>query len=149
MLISATGGMSGRDLARRFGVGPSAITAVVDRLVQRGYARREEDARDRRISWTRPTPAAIALFRQVSAGHDEQLDEILCSLLPDELENVERALLVLRDAGARWLSRQSEGAACADSSPGDQPSGPTIALDTAVLRGSSTGPAKDEGATPA
>ena len=112
MLVSATGGLSGRDLARRFGVGPSAITAIVDRLVQRGYVRREEDADDRRISWARPTPAAITLFQQVNAGHDEQLDEILRSLSPDELTTVERALQLLRDAGARWLARQSDAGPC-------------------------------------
>ena len=111
MLVSATGGLSGRDLARRFGVGPSAITAIVERLVQRGYVRREEDVHDRRISWTRPTPAALALFQQVNAGHDEQLDEILGSLSPDELATVERALELLRDAGARWLARQTDDGA--------------------------------------
>ena len=116
MLVAATGGLSGRDLARRFGVGPSAITAIVDRLVQRGYVRREEDVNDRRISWTRPTPAAMALFQQVNAGHDEQLHEILGSLPPDDLEIVERALTVLRDAGARWLARQSGANPCADAS---------------------------------
>ena len=111
MLVSATGGLSGRELARRFGVGPSAITAIVERLVQRGYVRREEDVNDRRISWTRPTPAAIALFQQVNTGHDEQLDEILRSLSPDQLASVESALQLLRDAGARWLARQSEAGA--------------------------------------
>lgn len=119
MLVSATGGLSGRDLAHRFGVGPSAITAIVDRLVQRGYVRREEDANDRRISWTRPTPAALALFQQVNRGHDEQLHEILGSLPPDDLEIVERALTVLRDAGASWVARQSNSATCPDASSGN------------------------------
>lgn len=149
MLVSATGGLSGRDLARRFGVGPSAITAIVDRLVQRGYVRREEDIHDRRVSWTRPTPAAIALFQQVSAGHDEQMDEILRSLSPDELAAVERALGILRDAGARWLASQSDGGACS-----------AIATDASCARGATlaTSPADhgrtddalpDEGASPA
>ena len=55
MLLVETGGLSGRDLAERLGIGPSAVTALVDRLVQRGYARREEDRADRRVSWARPT----------------------------------------------------------------------------------------------
>jgi len=118
MLVSATGGLAGRELARRFGVGPSAITAIVDRLVQRGYVRREEDPHDRRISWTRPTGAALALFQQVNAGHDEQLHEILGSLPQDDLDIVERALMVLRDAGARWVARQSDAAACPEPGTG-------------------------------
>ena len=130
MLVSATGGLSGRDLARRFGVGPSAITAIVDRLVQRGYVRREEDVNDRRITWTRPTPAALALFQQVNAGHDEQLHQILGSLPPDQLEIVERALLVLRDAGARWVAEQSGDAGRVDPEAEDRP--PATADDAAV-----------------
>lgn len=112
MLIAATGGLSGRDFARRFGVGPSAVTAVVDKLVQRGYVRREEDPGDRRVSWTRPTPAAMALFEQVNAGHHEQLDEIMALLSPEDVATVERALAILRDASVRWLarSRQDTGA---------------------------------------
>lgn len=110
MLVAATGGLSGRDLARRFGVGPSAITAIVEKLVQRGYVRREEDIHDRRISWTRPTPAAMALFQQVNSGHDEQLEQILTLLPPEDLPVVGRALDLLRDAGARWLAANNPDA---------------------------------------
>ena len=117
MLLAATGGLSGRDLARRFGVGPSAVTAIVDKLVQRGYVRREEDAQDRRISWTRPTPAAMALFQQVNAGHDEQLEQILGMLTADDLAFVSRALNLLREAGARWLAENRRDASACPSAP--------------------------------
>ena len=147
MLVSATGGLSGRELARRFGVGPSAITAIVERLVQRGYVRREEDVNDRRISWTRPTPAAIALFQQVSAGHDEQLDEILGSLSPDELATVDCALQLLRDAGARWLARQSEVGACptlaTGAVAGPCPADPVAAPVGGVATADAAGPARN------
>jgi len=53
--ITGTGGLTGRDLAERLGIGPSAVTPLVDRLVAHGYVRREEDATDRRITWARPT----------------------------------------------------------------------------------------------
>ncbi len=115
MSIAATGGVSGRDLARKFGVGPSAITATIERLVQRGYVRREEDLRDRRVSWSRPTPAALALFHRVSAGHDEQLTEILITLSPDDLVAVERALTLLRTASDQWLAMQQDVAGCPPS----------------------------------
>ena len=146
MLVSATGGLSGRDLARRFGVGPSAITAIVERLVQRGYVRREEDVHDRRVSWTRPTPAALALFQQVNAGHDEQLDQILGSLAPAELALVERALLILRDAGARWLARQSDGGTCTTAADADAC---TSAASDVVEAGSTHTPSHERGAAPA
>jgi DNA-binding MarR family transcriptional regulator len=117
MALASTGGMSGRELARQFGVGPSAITAIVDKLVQRGYARREEDRADRRVTWARPTPAAVELFRQVSAGHDQQVEEILRSLSPEDLALVERALAVLKGAGDRWLASRRRSAAATPACP--------------------------------
>ena len=35
MLLVDSGGLTGRELAERLGIGPSAVTALVDRLVQR------------------------------------------------------------------------------------------------------------------
>ena len=72
-LVAETGGLSGRVLGERLGITPSAVTALVDRLVQRGYVRREEDLVDRRVSWTRPTDQALELFARLHASHRKQL----------------------------------------------------------------------------
>ena len=88
ILLVETGGLTGRDLAERLGIGPSAVTALVDRLVQRGYARREEDRADRRVSWARPTEKAIELFERLHATHRERLAEVLATLAPEELARV-------------------------------------------------------------
>src|SRR4051794_36609500 len=77
LLVAETGGLSGRSLGERLGITPSAVTALVDRLVQRGYVRREENSADRRISWARPTDLAQALFARVHASHRKQLEETL------------------------------------------------------------------------
>ena len=127
-------------------VGPSAITATVDRLVERGYVRHEEDVHDRRISWTRPTPAALTLFRQVNTGHDEQLHQILGLMPPDELEIVERALLVLRDAGARWVAEQSGDAGRVGP---DAEACPPVAAGEAADPGPPHRPSRPRGADPA
>ena len=50
LLAGHAEGLSGRALASLLGVGPSAVTPLVDRLVDHGYVRREEDRLDRRIT---------------------------------------------------------------------------------------------------
>ena len=110
-IVVEASGLSGRVLGERLGITPSAVTALVDRLVQRGYVRREEDLADRRISWARPTPLAQDLFERLHASHREQLVDTLNVLSADELTLVDGALLLLRDASARRLAeRRPEGA---------------------------------------
>ena len=101
MLLVETGGLTGRDLAERLGIGPSAVTALVDRLVQRAYARREEDRADRRVSWARPTPKATELFERLHATHRERLAEVLATLAPEELARVAEAITTLELAATR------------------------------------------------
>lgn len=101
MLLVDTGGLSGRDLAENLGIGPSAVTALVDRLVRSGYARREEDRTDRRISWTRPTDRAIELFERLHATHRERLADVLTTLTADQLRLVDTAITLLELAATR------------------------------------------------
>src|SRR4051812_43768284 len=89
ILVAETGGLSGRSLGERLGITPSAVTALVDRLVQRGYVRREEDTVDRRISWARPTDLALDLFARIHASHRKQLEGTLEMLTPEQLAAVE------------------------------------------------------------
>jgi DNA-binding MarR family transcriptional regulator len=101
MLLVETGGLTGRDLAERLGIGPSAVTALVDRLVQRGYARREEDRADRRVSWARPTDKSIELFERLHATHRERLAEVLATLSSEDLALVAQAISTLELAATR------------------------------------------------
>jgi DNA-binding MarR family transcriptional regulator len=105
--VVESGGLSGRVLGEKLGITPSAVTALVDRLVQRGYVRREEDLADRRISWARPTALAQDLFERLHASHRQQLENTLELLTADELATVDQALVALRDASARRLVDQA------------------------------------------
>jgi DNA-binding MarR family transcriptional regulator len=107
VLVVETGGLSGRVLGEKLGITPSAVTALVDRLVQRGYVRREEDLADRRISWARPTTHAQDLFERLHASHRQQIEETLALLTSDELAIVDRAMTLLKDASAQRLAAQS------------------------------------------
>lgn len=113
MLLVETGGLSGRELAERLGIGAPAVTALVDRLVLRGYVRREDDPADRRVSWARPTESAVALFDRLHSAHHERLVEILSAVAPDELDVVERAVVALEAAAARRVAeRRAVGNGC-------------------------------------
>jgi len=101
LLLVETGGLTGRDLAERLGIGPSAVTALVDRLVQRGYARREEDRSDRRVSWARPTGKATELFERLHATHRERLAEVLATLTTEDLALIAQAITTLELAATR------------------------------------------------
>lgn len=99
LLACRAGGMHGRELAAVLGVGPPAVTALVERIVEHGYAQREEDPHDRRISRIRLTERGRALAERMTAGQRERLGEILDRLSADELDSVVRALRLLRQAG--------------------------------------------------
>ena len=100
-------GVPGRELASALGVGPSAVTALVERIVEPGYARRDEDPHDRRVTRVRLTARGEALFERVFAGRQERLAEILQQLQPDELDTVLRAVTLLRAAAERRSVDQS------------------------------------------
>lgn len=91
LLAGHAGGLSGRALAGLLGVGPSAVTPLVDRLVDHGYVRREEDRQDRRITRLLLTPEGSGVLHQMAAGRREVLAEVLQQLAPAELAIVEQA----------------------------------------------------------
>src|SRR5215213_184696 len=107
LLAGHAEGLSGRALAGLLGVGPSAVTPLVDRLVDHGYVRREEDRQDRRITRLLLTPAGATVLHQMAAGRREILAEVLRKLEPEELAVVERAFALV----ALGVQRASPSAA--------------------------------------
>jgi MarR family transcriptional regulator, organic hydroperoxide resistance regulator len=101
LLACRPGGLHGRELAGILGVGPPAVTALVERLVEHGYARREEDPRDRRITWVRLTDDGRTVLERATAGQRERLGELLTSLDEVELATVARAIRLLCEASER------------------------------------------------
>jgi DNA-binding MarR family transcriptional regulator len=118
LLAGHAGGLSGRTLAGLLGVGPSAVTPLVDRLVDHGYVRREEDRQDRRITRLLLTPAGGSVLHQMAAGRREVLAEVLHQLTPEELAIVERAFGLV----AEGVQRANPSAALAICEPRNAPS---------------------------
>jgi DNA-binding MarR family transcriptional regulator len=103
-LIVNQRGLSSRELATRLAVGASAITPVVDRLVERGFVRRTDDPHDRRIARLEATDRGTDLLDRMAAGQGEVIRDILTQLDPDQLATVEAAFDVLLSGLQRQTS---------------------------------------------
>jgi DNA-binding MarR family transcriptional regulator len=120
VLYPSAGGLSGRELAGQLGVGPSAVTPLVDRLVEHGFVRREEDRADRRITRLLLTDAGLRVLERMTAGRRERMADLLRRLEADELAVVERAFALLNRAAADIQSGNlpsADSAHTADAAP--------------------------------
>jgi DNA-binding MarR family transcriptional regulator len=95
LLLAFTGGMTSRGLADALGVGPSAVTPVIDRLVRHRFVRRETDEADRRVSWLRPTASALALQDNLMQTSRELMAEMLEGLTARDRAVVSEGLELL------------------------------------------------------
>jgi DNA-binding MarR family transcriptional regulator len=138
LLAGHAEGLSGRALATTLGVGPSAVTPLVDRLVDHGYVRREEDRQDRRITRLLLTPEGAAVLHQMAAGRREVLAEVLQNLEPEELAIVERAFALV----ALGVQRANPTAAAALAACGPKVSPSALSVVSGVAAVSDAMPAR-------
>jgi DNA-binding MarR family transcriptional regulator len=96
LIVSAPRGLSSRQLAASLGVGASAVTPMVDRLVEHGYVLRHEDPQDRRIARLTATESGSAMLEHLVAGKGDVLREALSRLTPEQLQQVTAALDMLQ-----------------------------------------------------
>ena len=98
-------------IAREIGLTPPAVTALVDRLVSRGYLTREPDPDDRR----RQRIATTELTRRMTADTYQPMAEkgrvLLSGYTQNELETIARfateALRIQEEATAELLARRA------------------------------------------
>ena len=109
ILLVQSAGMRSRELADGLGVAPSAITPLVDRLVEQSLARREPDTDDRRIVWIRPTQKAIALHDSLMQTNKSVLVEVLHEIPAAERQRVLQSVQLLLEGAERVLSRKEKG----------------------------------------
>jgi DNA-binding MarR family transcriptional regulator len=102
-LLHARGRASGRTLAQALGIGASAVSQLVDRLVGDGYVRREEDPHDRRVTWLVPTPRGRAAVEQFIVARRERFAAVAAALDTTRLSpaQVAAALDLLAEAAER------------------------------------------------
>jgi DNA-binding MarR family transcriptional regulator len=104
LLLVLTGGMTSRKLADQLGVGPSAVTQLVDRLVDQKLARREADETDRRVAWIRPTAKAVTLQDELLQTSRSTMADVLDGLHPRDRALVQQALRLLLDRAEAVLN---------------------------------------------
>ena len=109
LIAASQRGLSSRELATMLAVGASAITPLVDRLVERSFVRRIEDPHDRRIARLEATASGTALLERMAAGQGDVIRDILTRLEPAELEIVGAAFDVLQ-AGLQRTQTNSPNA---------------------------------------
>jgi DNA-binding MarR family transcriptional regulator len=121
LIAASDRGLSGRELATTLSVGASAITPLVDRLVDRGFVQRNEDPHDRRIARLHPTASGAALIERMHAFQSDMLRDVLGHLSAAELESVAAALELLCVATDRTIAAHP-------TAPDTSPSGLSRAL---------------------
>ena len=83
-------------LAERMRVEPMTLTNFLDRLERRGLIVREPDPDDRRAKRVRVTPAAEPLVERIRALAAAVRERAMLGLSPEEIEQFQRTLQVLR-----------------------------------------------------
>ncbi|MFN0072522.1 MAG: MarR family winged helix-turn-helix transcriptional regulator [Chloroflexota bacterium] len=98
-------------LARALRVTLPTMTGILDRLVEQGLIRRDEDPTDRRLVISRLTPEGQELVDQLQAAGRTRLARVYEALSPDDLARHVAALeCVLHAAETIAASEQSEPA---------------------------------------
>lgn len=107
-LVVQSGGVPSRVIAEKMGIGPSAVTPLVDRLVRLKLARREADPSDRRVVNVRPTAKALALHDRLMQTGRTILEDVLDGVPEADRAAVARALSILRDSAVRVHAHMQE-----------------------------------------
>jgi DNA-binding MarR family transcriptional regulator len=103
LLLVFTGGMTSRGLADLLGVGPSAVTPLIDRLVDQKLVKREADEADRRVVWLRPTAQALAMQDDLMQTSRTLMAEVLEGLSSKERAVVTEGLTLLLERAQEVL----------------------------------------------
>jgi DNA-binding MarR family transcriptional regulator len=109
MGLAGKNGLRVSEVARSLGVTLPTVTAVMDKLVERGLVHRAEDPLDRRQHVCRLTPNGQDLVHRLMAGRRAFTNALLEHLDADELEAILAGMRALLTAAERL--RASAGVA--------------------------------------
>lgn len=96
-LLQSVGDISLSDLSKRMSATNSAITGLVDRMVQAGLVAREQSPEDRRVWKIRLTAEGRAMAKKVDVAPWEILRDALSALPQAELDGLIKTLLKVAD----------------------------------------------------
>ncbi len=84
-LLEREGPMTAGEIAERTGLATASVTALVDRLEQRGFVRRVRDPSDRRRVIVEPVPEGVAKFSPFFESPGRSLSWLLSRYSAEEL----------------------------------------------------------------
>jgi DNA-binding MarR family transcriptional regulator len=84
-LLERAGPMGAGEIAERTGLASASVTALVDRLEQRGFVRRVRDAKDRRRVIVEPAPEGVAKFTPLFESPERSLSQLFSRYTSEEL----------------------------------------------------------------
>ena len=102
------GGLRVSEVARFLGVTLPTVTAVMDKVVERGLVRRDEDPDDRRQTVCRLRPDGQRLIDRLMAGHRAYTEALLGYLSDEELTVVLQSMRLLIGAAERFRNGSPE-----------------------------------------
>ena len=105
-LVSLRPGVPMSAIAAELGVGPSAVSGLVDRLVALGHIERQEDPGDRRQQLVTITEAGSQTLDRMRELRAEVMRRLFAGLSPAELESMRTSLIAL-DREVQHLGDQS------------------------------------------
>jgi DNA-binding MarR family transcriptional regulator len=84
-ILEREGPMTAGEIADRTGLATASVTALVDRLEQRGFVRRVRDPNDRRRVIVEPVPEGVAKFSPFFESPGRSLSWLLARYSAEEL----------------------------------------------------------------
>lgn len=104
--IGRYGPVSAKEVCAHITVAPDKVTRAVDRLVERGYVKREQDAADRRRVALTLTAAGRKVYEDIEFLTRAVELELLGALSPEERKSLARILAKLEDEAGKCLSEK-------------------------------------------
>jgi DNA-binding MarR family transcriptional regulator len=96
-LLQSMGDISLSDLSKRMSATNSAITGLIDRMVEAKLVAREQSAEDRRVWKIKLTPEGRAVAKKVDVAPWEILQDALTALPQGELDQLMKTLGKIAD----------------------------------------------------
>ena len=104
--IGRYGPVSAKEVCAHITVEPDKVTRAVDRLVERGYVKREQDAVDRRRVALTLTSAGRKVYEDIEFLTRAVELELLRALSSEERKSLARTLAKLEDEAGRCLDEK-------------------------------------------
>jgi len=130
-VIHQYGRITAGELAKELRVSTGAVTAVVDRLERAGYARRVDDADDRRRVLIEVTPVVVDGAKEIYGSWEDNIP-----LYEGYTDRDLEVILRFQQLGRRWLEGRLENVAALATrrQPRSRPRGATGAKPPATRR---------------